>query len=463
MLNELGKRQRKKKELDDDFVNYDEGVEEEVEANTEPPTKVLKEDEKTSVLSHTVAPSVPRVTETNSTNLPSNDTKSSEKKTKSRRFVKHKEDSTSSVPSTNSVIVSSGTVSSTNLPFPVKEQPQILLPISINTAPIPISTASNQIDNTNLTEDNSSNRIRVIKQEPNGTVEPTELSDIYMGALGLCVAKENNNSDVAVVSTSTTLNNDDNKMLVTNQGDTDIRLQFKKSRDASYQDTFPVVLYTLTWKHKYDIRICSPNSTIFEDVDNLEELFQIELVIGEDLSTPIYDHSKVRQRTPTELKRKKRKHRKPNDTDTITITSVNKQSDNTVMIRFGINRTFCSKRFNYSPFRLMVKYNGEHSFQIYSSLFHTFAKKLNVDTVKNVNEILKKNNSSFLIPDEAGLDDDTPTTPKTTKKASTTTTTNEKPKQKRGRKKKEAAPSTSSNPGAEIEEASLLLALGLNK
>ncbi|EFC40445.1 predicted protein [Naegleria gruberi] len=202
------------------------------------------------------------------------------------------------------------------------------------------------------------------------------------------------------LNTSTTINTDniqDFDFIIT---DPDVKMQFKKSRDYNFIPSFPKVLYTLTWKHKYDLKISS-EKPIFQGVPQklMMSQIKIELVMGRDFSTPSYDHSKVRQRdrTVNEESRKKRPHRKPNESETTTLTSVSKENDYSIVVRFGINRTFCSKRFNYAPFRLRLDFESDKNpFTLFTPIFHTFAKKLTGFTVVNVNEILKKNGEALL-------------------------------------------------------------------
>ncbi|KAF0977953.1 hypothetical protein FDP41_003275 [Naegleria fowleri] len=184
-----------------------------------------------------------------------------------------------------------------------------------------------------------------------------------------------------------------------------ITVEFKKSRDAAFVSSFPKVLYTLTWKHKYDLKIVTEDP-VFQGVSNKVMIanVQVDLVMGRDFTLPSYEPSKsTKQKASSsgegeENGRKKKSHKKPSDVETITLTSASKENDNSIILRFGINRTYCSKRFNYAPFRLKIDYTGPTPFTIYSPIFHSFAKKLNEFTVKNVNEILKRTDESLVLP-----------------------------------------------------------------
>jgi hypothetical protein len=159
-----------------------------------------------------------------------------------------------------------------------------------------------------------------------------------------------------------------------------IKMFVKGSRQTVFSEQFPEILYTLTWKHKYDIRILS-NKKIFKGEQNkLLEAFTMMLVLAKNNEIPIYDEDKEVKRRRKRQKVAKRKQQKPTDTDTITISSLHKAAENEVIIRFGINSTFCSKRFNYSAFRLYIHYApqdlpDDYHFTIYSAEFKTFVKK----------------------------------------------------------------------------------------
>lgn len=159
-----------------------------------------------------------------------------------------------------------------------------------------------------------------------------------------------------------------------------VKMYVKGSRQTVFSEQFPEILYTLTWKHKYDIRIVS-NKKIFKGEQNkLLEAFTMMLVLAKNNEIPIYDEEKEIKRRRKRQKIAKRKQKKPTDTDTVTISSLHKAAENEVIIRFGINSTFCSKRFNYSAFRLYINYApqdlpDDYHFTIYSAEFKTFVKK----------------------------------------------------------------------------------------
>ncbi|KAG2388607.1 hypothetical protein C9374_000046 [Naegleria lovaniensis] len=220
------------------------------------------------------------------------------------------------------------------------------------------------------------------------------------------------NSQAVVPSSDNSPYNLDDWSFITNHNG--ISVEFKKSRDAVFVSSFPKVLYTLTWKHKYDLKIVSEDP-VFRGVSNKVMIanVQVDLVMGRDFTLPSYEPSKAsRQKSSSndedENGRKKKSHKKPSDVETITLTSASKENDNCIILRFGINRTYCSKRFNYAPFRLKIDYTGTTPFTLYSPIFHSFAKKLNESTVKNVNEILKRIDDSLVLPLQNAEDVSTP-------------------------------------------------------
>ncbi|KAL0487712.1 PNS1 [Acrasis kona] len=175
-----------------------------------------------------------------------------------------------------------------------------------------------------------------------------------------------------------------------------LKMFLKGSRQTSFSELFPEVLYTLTWKHKYDIRIACTEK-IFEKKNQSKLMESIEmslvLVSNDKSEVPSYDdedsQKKKRKRPKTEAEggspiqttpNKQRRQKKPSNTETIQISSLSKSSDDEIIIRFGINSTFCSKRFAYGAFKLFISYKpddltDDYHFQIYSAEFKTFVKK----------------------------------------------------------------------------------------
>ena len=166
-----------------------------------------------------------------------------------------------------------------------------------------------------------------------------------------------------------------------------VKLYVKGSRHTTFTDQFPEVLYTLTWKHKYDVRIvCSEK--IFSGMNQMKilENIQMGLVMGYNDRTPVFTEEPS---SPIDLNKQKKKkvgkkktpgQPKKEDKSTVTISSVNRSSDEEIVIRFGINSLYCSKRFQYMPFRLCVKYapqdtSDDYHFTVYSAEFKTFVKK----------------------------------------------------------------------------------------
>jgi hypothetical protein len=172
-----------------------------------------------------------------------------------------------------------------------------------------------------------------------------------------------------------------------------LKMYLKGSRQTAFSEQFPEVLYTLTWKHKYDVRIMA-SEKIFEgkNQSKIWESIEMSLVLTDKHEVPSYDDDESAKRKRKRPKNEttppssantpsKRKQKKPSNTDTITISSLHKSGDDEIIIRFGINSTFCSKRFQYGAFKLFISYqplddpSDDYHFQIYSAEFKTFVKK----------------------------------------------------------------------------------------
>lgn len=157
-----------------------------------------------------------------------------------------------------------------------------------------------------------------------------------------------------------------------------VSLWIKGSRQPVFNEQFPDILYTLTWKHKYDMRILSKRDIFSgKEQQKLMDQISLNLVLSETNQIPVYDKGKTKRRRPQNTRKKQKK---PNQTETITVSSLSKASDNEVIIRFGINSTYCSKRFGYSAFKICVQFNPddtpeENHFTIFSPSFKTFVKK----------------------------------------------------------------------------------------
>ncbi|KAF0978807.1 hypothetical protein FDP41_001877 [Naegleria fowleri] len=189
-----------------------------------------------------------------------------------------------------------------------------------------------------------------------------------------------------------------------------LKLFVKGSRNSTYTDQFPEVLYTLTWKHKYDARIlCSEKLFAGKHQGKIMENLELFLVMGYNDRIPVFTDEPNTPSTPTNnisasskqntkkkkqasssasstttttsvSSKKKGQTRKSEDKATVTISSVHRPSDEEIVIRFGINSLYCSKRFQYMPFRLCVKYTPmdcpvDQHFTIFSPEFKTFVKK----------------------------------------------------------------------------------------
>ena len=440
MGKDLGKRTRKKKSLDEDFVDaslpHDDG------SSEEKPSKQRK----SKLLQEGFTPSE-RMDEENSNNQPSYAADSIEQAYSEREVIsstelngqQHNATGTTNNP-TNSFTITGESNLNTVVTQPTEDS-WPLLPVKCTIvgkgAAVPKSTpvASSQVDQSRATLEGtlpsaSKRRFKASKTSGSSsridtTSTPEEQVTIQIQApllasptrstispstsTPLTVESHIPTTSIAVADDSSDIKTNDSEFISNMEG---LQMQFKRSRDQAFNTQFPKVLYTLTWKHKYDVKLIS-NQAIFKDVTQrvLSSLLTIDLVMGRNLSTPYYDHTRVRVRassSSSEQTKKRKTHRKPEDSETVSLTTVTKESDNAIIIRFGINRTFCSKRFNYAPFRLKLDYTGSSPFKIYSPSFHTFAKKLNNFTVKNVNEILKKNGDQ-LLPNCESDDENQPT------------------------------------------------------
>jgi hypothetical protein len=172
-----------------------------------------------------------------------------------------------------------------------------------------------------------------------------------------------------------------------------LKMFLKGSRQTAFTEQFPEVLYTLTWKHKYDVRImCSDKIFMNKNQSKILDSIEMSLVLTDKHEVPSYDDDESAKRkrkrpkvnevpTTTANTPNKRKQKKPTNSDTITISSLHKSGDDEIIIRFGINSTFCSKRFQYGAFKLFLSYapmddpTDDYHFQIYSAEFKTFVKK----------------------------------------------------------------------------------------
>ena len=171
-----------------------------------------------------------------------------------------------------------------------------------------------------------------------------------------------------------------------------VRLFVKGSRHTTFTEEFPEVLYTLTWKHKYDVRIvCSEKIFAGKNQVKIMEGIDMFLVMGyndripvfpEDPTSPVADGKTSSKKKKATVSKKKgsSQPKKSEDKSTINISSLHRSSDEEIVIRFGINSLYCSKRFQYMPFRLCVKYtptdsSDDYHFTIFSAEFKTFVKK----------------------------------------------------------------------------------------
>lgn len=162
--------------------------------------------------------------------------------------------------------------------------------------------------------------------------------------------------------------------------------EMKGSRDVEFSSHLPKVLYTLTWKHKYDVKIkCTQNVFQTKHEDLKKEIF-MTLVFGNNYTIPQYIGNG-------------RSGKK--GVDTVVISSIQKVSDCEIVIRFGIHSTYCSKRFGYEPFRLCIHYSplSENSetfkFTIYTSEFKTFVKK-NANITKYLEDVTMDENIKLI-------------------------------------------------------------------
>lgn len=238
-----------------------------------------------------------------------------------------------------------------------------------------------------------------------------------------------------------------------------LKMYLKGSRQSMFTDQFPEVLYTLTWKHKYDVQIKATDK-IFEgrSQSKIMDSLEVALVLSQTNEIPIYDEDdKKRKRKrsksdemdgdddviggggggaydspygsmhglhqqqqhpsygmpagftgiptaglnrgggggasvggsnsgsgssvgrTTNASAKKRPGSK-NSNETVCVSSLHKSGDDEIVIRFGVNSTFCSKRFNYGAFKLYINYappdvSEDFHFTVYSAEFKTFVKK----------------------------------------------------------------------------------------
>eukprot|EP00818_Percolomonas_sp_WS_P005307 CAMPEP_0117442636 /NCGR_PEP_ID=MMETSP0759-20121206/4259_1 /TAXON_ID=63605 /ORGANISM="Percolomonas cosmopolitus, Strain WS" /LENGTH=695 /DNA_ID=CAMNT_0005234541 /DNA_START=328 /DNA_END=2416 /DNA_ORIENTATION=+ len=143
-------------------------------------------------------------------------------------------------------------------------------------------------------------------------------------------------------------------------------VEMKGSREIEFSNDLPKILYTLTWKHKYDVRITAHENIFKQKAEEIKKELFMCLVLGSSFTIPQYVGNGRSAKKGTE---------------TIAISSLQKVSDSEIVIRFGINSTYCSKRFGYEPFRLCINFapNGSgpemSSFTVYTSEFKTFVKK----------------------------------------------------------------------------------------
>jgi hypothetical protein len=212
-----------------------------------------------------------------------------------------------------------------------------------------------------------------------------------------------------------------------------IKMYLKGSRQSVFTEQFPEVLYTLTWKHKYDVQI-KASDKIFEgrSQSKILDALEVALVLSQTNEIPVYDEEekkKKKKRMKTDdmevecsvyngsyplaipglqqqqafampagftgiptttaatrnialstARSKKRASSTKNSNETVCVSSLHKGSDDEIVIRFGVNSTFCSKRFNYGAFKLYINYappdvSDDFHFTIYSAEFKTFVKK----------------------------------------------------------------------------------------
>jgi hypothetical protein len=188
-----------------------------------------------------------------------------------------------------------------------------------------------------------------------------------------------------------------------------LKMSLKGSRQSVFTDQFPEVLYTLTWKHKYDVQI-KASDKIFEGRSQSKILDSIEiaLVLSQTNEIPVYDEDEKKRKrkrtkvdddsastqqgysyltplqqqttTTTGRGRGKKRNSSAKSNETVCVSSLHKGGDDEIVIRFGVNSTFCSKRFNYGAFKLYINYappdvSDDFHFTIYSAEFKTFVKK----------------------------------------------------------------------------------------
>jgi len=214
-----------------------------------------------------------------------------------------------------------------------------------------------------------------------------------------------------------------------------LKMYLKGSRQSMFNDLFPEVLYTLTWKHKYDVQIKATDK-IFEgrSQSKIMDSLEVALVLSQTNEIPVYDEEEKKRKRkrsksdeldqdgsspydngyggmgipglqqqgygmpagftgiPTSAvgrvgtgsanarNSKKRPASSKNSNETVCVSSLHKSGDDEIVIRFGVNSTFCSKRFNYGAFKLYINYappdvSEDFHFTIYSAEFKTFVKK----------------------------------------------------------------------------------------
>ncbi|KAL9645618.1 hypothetical protein ABK040_000680 [Willaertia magna] len=219
-----------------------------------------------------------------------------------------------------------------------------------------------------------------------------------------------------------------------------VKIFVKGSRQTVFCEQFPEVLYTLTWKHKYDVRIvCSDKIFLGKNQMKIMEGIDMFLVMGYNDRVPVFTEessvsSSVADIGGSSPKKKKKgatkkksqgtsQPKKSEDKSTISISSVHRSSDDEIIIRFGINSLYCSKRFHYMPFRLCVKYTpndspDDYHFTVYSAEFKTFVKK-DANIAKYLNQPMPLNPTVKVITKAC-----TTTTKVEYAKYMTTTTTN---------------------------------------
>ncbi len=216
-----------------------------------------------------------------------------------------------------------------------------------------------------------------------------------------------------------------------------VLIEFKSLRDKEYlKNKLPDILYTLTWKHKYDLRITS-SQPIFSRIsqENVIRCIILDIVMADTLDTASYDKTKAEEKHKYSRKKsqqdilsassstldipscsdsmmvssssdssaatssKRKVQELPQNGETIKIAKIKKENDREIKITLGIHPTYCSKRFSYAPFRMKIEFDEKQAlmssqiqqmrlagleplhFVKYSTKFQTFAKKLSSDDV----------------------------------------------------------------------------------